>query len=200
MPESEDIAPLDPVDPGESGMVMLGPGNHRVAEFGLSLLLGLFTALSAFPPSGEYFAAWLTIPTFALASIHFLRRSFDPVPRLTMDAEGITDRTSILGGALRIPWSQIRRVSVSWWHNGVQLEVGDLDALQQDAGVRRALGIRLARLVRKETITLDTTLLGISRSELRGRVAAALDRYERESIGLTAEPDRLAEPSRVLER
>lgn len=163
---------------------VLGGADHRVAEFGLGALLAVFALLSAFPPSGAYLLPFVTVPGFALGSLHFLRRAFDSAPRVSIDDHGITDRTSIAGGTLHIPWSQIRRVSSSAWHNGVQLEVADLDDLERRAGWRRRIGIRLARIVGKRTVTVDTTLLGLTKSELAARLTSALHRHERRDLGL----------------
>lgn len=81
-------------------LVVPGTLERRVGEFGVAVLWALFCLMNFFPPSHQALAPWLFGPLGALASLHFMRRAFDRRPRLIVNTEGITDRTSLVGGSL----------------------------------------------------------------------------------------------------
>jgi hypothetical protein len=116
-------------------LVVSGSGERRLFEFGVGVLWALFCLLTFFPPSGHALAPWLTGPLSGLASLHFLKRAFDGRPRLVVDAEGVTDRTALVGGSLFVPWSDIVDVSLEWG-SWVSLVVRDLEVVQRRAAVR----------------------------------------------------------------
>lgn len=176
----------------------IGRADYRFAEFGTAVLMALLSYLGAYPPSGEHFLAWLTVPGFALGSFHFLKRAFDSRPRIVLTEDGIIDRTSFYGGELLIPWAQVRDVRASRLYGGLQVEVTDLNELMESAGPGRRMALNSWRLFGKRTVTLGTTLLGVGKGELRMRIKTARDHYERVTMGLSGEAPGLAPPDEGL--
>lgn len=153
-------------------------------ELGLGALWGLMTLMSLFPPSHEYVASWLMAPFVAVVCLHFGRRAFDRGPRLQIDAEGITDRTSILGGPLRISWDEVAGVSCSRWLNAVEVHLRDPASFKTRLGIGRRVEMLLNRLVGKRSLVLSLTLLGVGKRAVAERAEYALLNAERRELGL----------------
>ena len=156
---------------------------RRLGEFALGLLWALFIPLVLFPPSGITFLRWLMFPIAGLTSLHFLRRAINPSPRLVVDLTGITDRTSIFGKELRIPWEHVHAVTVSKLDGNVYLELKDLRALRKCASPGRRFELFIRRLLGKTAIRIGPTMLGISKRDLGQRIEAAHFQYERAQLG-----------------
>lgn len=171
-----------------------GTMGRRLGELGVGVLWALYCLMILVPPSGQSFYPWLTAPITGLASLHFIRRAFDRRPRLIVDAEGITDRTSILGGALRVPWKDVLSVSVSRLWGTVNLEVRDPARIRREAGLLRRAWMLFERLLGQGEIAVSPTLLGLGRVELKERLDAALLDFERKQLGFTATAARLEGP------
>ncbi len=169
---------------GLEGLSIEGTPGRRVGEGIAAVLAALFALFNFFPPSGDAFAPLLIGPLSLLTCFHLLRRAFDRGPRLVVDAEGIVDRTSIVGGELRIPWEEIKDVATSASWGTVELEVRDPAALQSGAGFWRRTWMWLGRLRGKRTISVNPSLLGLSKGALRDRLAGALLHHERVQLGL----------------
>jgi len=184
---SEDVTP--PHSKDDSTLVVRGTAVRRVGELGLATFFAVFCLMSLFPPSGTALAPWLTVPLSALASLHFLGRSLDGRPRLIVDGTGITDRTSIGGGYLHIPWESVTGVSNSRWGGGsVELHVRNARELGRRAGIARRLWMRLGHLLGKRTVSVTPTLLGLRKGELKETLDEILLRLERTQLGLDQQP------------
>jgi hypothetical protein len=165
--------------------------NRRIGEMGFGAMCGILSLVSAFAPTDGY-PPWFWVPFFSLLSLHFLARGISEGPRLTMDADGILDRTSIVGGPLRILWADVLRVTASRWLPGtVRLEVRDLTPLLARAGLRRRLELWIGKLLGSRTISINTPLLGISSKKLRERLDAELLRFERAQLGFSEDQGEL---------
>ena len=154
----------------------------RVREVALSGALGLLTVMSVFPPSHETTYTWFFVPFFASGSLHFLVRAFDRRARLTVDADGIVERTALIGGPLRIEWQEIVGVSSSHLSDTVELAVRDLAEIKKRAGPSRRFWMLLRRLVGKRTIPVSPALLGLDGEELEARLEMALYRFEHAQV------------------
>lgn len=157
---------------------------RRVGEFCTGLAWSLFLVLTISPPSGASFVPWFTVPLGTLGTFHFLRRAFDSAPRLVVGPEGITDRTSILGKEVFIPWSQVAGVTIGTLGGGVFLQIRDLSALIPKASFGRRIEILFRRLLRRTWIGIAPTMLGIRYKELGRRIESALFESERAELGL----------------
>jgi len=160
---------------------------RRLGEFLFGSFWSLFTLLTLFPPSGDSFLPWLTVPLGALASFHFLKRGFDARPRLVVDSKGVLDRTSVFGRELHVPWQEIREVSVSKLNGVVLLHVRDLRALYSHATLGRRFELWVRRLRGFRSVGIGPTLLGMKHSEIGRRIGDALVDYERAELGLAPE-------------
>jgi hypothetical protein len=161
---------------------------RRLGEFGLGSFWAFFLFSSLFPPSGNYLFPWLTIPFGALASFHFIRRAFDPSPRLIVDSFGVTDRTSFFGRELRVPWEQVTGVSVSKLNGVIEIEVRDLRELNAQASFGRRFELLFRRLRGKKTIGIGPSMLGLRHDEIGRRIDSALLGFERAQLGLSPNP------------
>lgn len=197
---SRSLVPPKPASPEEGGLsagqsfAVSATAERRLGEFGFALVWALAALLQAFPPSGEQFYPWLMIPMSALISLHFLGRSLDPRPRLVIDEGGIVDHTSIAGGDLHIPWAEVLSVSTSGLRGGVELTLRDPKALKAKAGWRRRVDLWLATLVGRRTVSINTTLLGVNRVELKSRIEDALLQFERRALGFDGDSHSAALP------
>jgi hypothetical protein len=162
---------------------------RRVGEFCTGLAWSLFLVFLMVPPSGHSFLPWLTVPLGALGTFHFLRRAFDSAPRLVVNAEGITDRTSLLGKEISIPWNQVAGVTIGRMNGGVFLQIRDLRALIPKASLGRRIEILFRRLFRKNWVRITPTMLGIRYDELGRRIEFALFESERIELGFTPSGD-----------
>ena len=183
MEQDEEFTPFEFSVPGTVG--------RRLGEFGVGLLWALYCLMILFPPSHQTFMPWLTAPLTGLASFHFIRRAFDGRPRLIVDKKGITDRTSIVGGALHVPWEDVLSVSVSRFWGTVDLEVRDLAHVRRRASVLRRAWMLFGRLLGRRAISVSPTLLGLGKMELKERLDAGLLEFERSQLGLPATAARL---------
>jgi hypothetical protein len=162
---------------------------RRVGEFLTGLAWSLFLVFTISPPSGVSFIPWFTVPLGTLGTFHFLRRAFDSAPRLVVSSEGITDRTSILGKEMFIPWSQVAGVTISRVGGGVFLQIRDISALIPGASLGRRIEILFRRLLRRTWVGVAPTMLGIQYKELGRRIELALFESERAELGLTSPTD-----------
>ncbi len=88
------------------------------------------------------------------------------VPLLEWDSEGLTDRTSLIGGDLFVPWSQISSVTTSSLHSGVRLNlVANADCLRS-AGPGRWLQARMNRARGFSGIEISPTFTAIDYTSL----------------------------------
>lgn len=183
-PDSQDLVSAS-AEPA-ARFAIPGSATRRLGKFGMALILALFALMSVVPPSGQALLPWLTAPLSGLAAFHFLRRAFDGRPRLTVDSEGITDRTSLGGGEIHVPWRDVLGVSVSRGLGTVELTVRDPVAVRTSACLARRLWMRLGHMLGKRTITITPTLLGVGKEALRDRLDANLLEFERRELGLRA--------------
>lgn len=147
-----------------------------------------------FPPSGDAFLPWLTIPFSALASIHFFRRAFDSSPRLSADEEGITDRTAFLGREIQIPWEEVNHIAVSKLNGVVEVHVKDLKGLGKHASPGRRVDLWIRRLRGKQNVDIGPTMLGMRHEEIARRLEEALFNFERRKLGLVQSQPEAIEP------
>ena len=165
-----------------------GTAGRRLGEAGLALFFAFFGLIIGFPPSGTPLLPWVLVPILSgLTSLHFLLRVFDRRARLIIDAEGITDRTSIGGGELRIPWAEVLSVSTSGWQSTVELQVRDPSALRQGVGPSRRLWMWLGHVFGKRSVSITPTLLGMNKKKLHESLDDGLLRFERSELGLAAQ-------------
>jgi len=168
-----------------------------VAEFGAGLLWGLFGLMNFFPPSGHALAPWLVGPMSGLASLHFMWRAFDSRPRLIVDAEGVTDRTALVGGPLFVSWSDILDVSVSKRAGTVDLEVRDVAAVRRRAGILRRIWMTMGRAFGMGPVCISPTLLGVRKRDLKEWIEVGLFEFERRDLGMAAGTRRVSGPERL---
>ena len=154
---------------------------RRVREAALGGVFGLLSVTLVSPPSHVTAYRWLSVPLCALFAIHFLVRAFDRRARLTVDADGIVDRTAMIGGPLRVEWQEIVAVTVTRF-GSVELAVRDLAEIGKRAGPARRLWMLLRRLAGKRTIPVNPTLLGLDWKELEARLEMALYRFEHAQV------------------
>ena len=65
------------------------------------------------------------------------------MPLLEWDSEGITDRTSLIGGGLFVPWSDISSVSTNSLHSGIRLNFVPNAQSASSSGAGRWLQARI---------------------------------------------------------
>jgi len=165
--------------------------NRRIVELGFGAICGLLALVYAFAPADEGYPRWLLVPVFSLLSLDLLARGIDERPRLTIDADGILDRTSIAQGHLRILWADILSVEASRFPGFLHLKVRDAKALRARAGLRRRLGMWIGTLFGNSSVSISTTLLAVSRVQLKERLEVELLRFERAQLGFSEDQGEL---------
>lgn len=160
---------------------------RRVGEFALGLGWAAYIPLVLFPFSWPVYLKLFFLPIATLSSFHFFRRALDPAPRILVDSFGIADRTSIFGKELRIPWQNVYTVEISKLNGNVLLHLRDLQDLKAGASLGRRVELFFRRLLGKNTIRINPTLLGIRQADLGREIQSAHLRYERAEIGLASQ-------------
>lgn len=110
-----------------------------------------------------------------------------------MDADGILDldRSSVVWGPLRIQWADILSVRVPRMPGRVHLDLRDARAFRARVGIRRRLEMGIVRLFGYRGVTISTSLLEVNREQLKERVDAGLQRFERAQLGMSGDRARL---------
>lgn len=165
---------------------------QRLAEFAVGLSWALYIPFVILPLDSLIPVRLFMLTIAGLSSFHFIRRASDSSPRLLVDSAGITDRTSIFGRELRIPWELVHAVTVP--PDGYcDLEIRDLRALRKHASPGRRFEISVRRLLGKTKMRIGTILVGVDRHHLGRRIEKAYFQFERSQLGLslshTTNPD-----------
>lgn len=155
---------------------------RRLGELGIgALFAAITTGMIVGPaPSPSMRRAFVTF--CGLGAVHFLGRALDRRPRLVLDGEGVTDRTSMIGGALRVEWSEVTGVATLGLSDTVRLQVRDWKTLRRRAGPVRRLWMWITRLLGRDSIAISPAFLGMNQRELGRRVEDALFRFERAQV------------------
>ena len=112
-----------------------------------------------------------------LGGIHMLRRAMGAAPRLEWDDDALIDRTSILGGELRIPWRDIRDVTTRARDSGVQIEFEDRPSFTETMSPGRRIQFALNRLRGIRGLLINPSFLRIDHR----RLGSALEQVMLES-------------------
>jgi hypothetical protein len=156
---------------------------RRIGEAALAGMFGVWGVIWLSPPSHDFIGyRWFFVPFFGLMSLHFLVRAFDRRPRLTVDEDGVTDRTALLLGPLRLGWEDIADITTRQLADRVGIVVRDLDDMKKRLGTTRRVWIWLRRLMGQRTISITPTLLGMSTQELESGLRAGLYDFERRRL------------------
>jgi hypothetical protein len=99
--------------------------DQRSGELAFGGVLGLLGLLWLYPEPQFAVYQWFFLPFCTLGSLNFVLRAFDPRPRLTVDAEGITDRWALLLGSMRLGWDEVVDVTSRKLHGGLLQASGD---------------------------------------------------------------------------
>lgn len=181
--------------PGETDFTIPATTGRRIGELAFGAAMGVESLLWLSLPSHVPTYPWLFVPFFALLSVHFVVRAFDPRPRLTVDADGITDRTALILGPLRIPWEDVVDISTPQLTGSVEIAVRESAEIEKKAGPVRRLWMSVRRLAGRRTISIKPTFLGLKRHELEGRLKAALYEFEHAQIVQAREHVRASDSS-----
>jgi hypothetical protein len=165
--------------------------NRRMGELALGAMSGIVALVYAFGPPHERYPLWLTVPVFLILCLDLLARGIDERPRLTMDADGIVDRSSVVWGPLRIQWADVLSVMLPRMPGTVRLELRDPRAFRARVGIRRRIEMWIMRLFGYRGVTISTSLLEVNREQLKERIDRGLQRFERSQLGLSGDRARL---------
>jgi hypothetical protein len=198
--ESVDIAARSQKPPPETDFIVHATTGRRLSElaFGAAMAVESLLWLSLPPQVPTY--PWLFVPFFALLSIHFLLRALDPRPRLAVDADGITDRTALILGPLRIAWEDVVDISTPQLTGSVEIAVRELGEIKRRVGPVRRLWMSLRRLAGTTTISIKPTFLGLKRHELESCLKTALNEFEHAQITRTREHVRNIDSGQTAQR
>jgi len=191
--QSVDMAARNQKPPSSTDFIVHATTRRRVGEFAFGAAIAVQSLLwLSLPPQVPTYP-WLFVPCFAVLSVHFLVRAFDSRPRLTVDANGITDRTALIIGPLRIAWEDVVDISTPQLTGSVEIAVREWGEIKKRAGPVRRLWMSLRRLVGTRTISIRPTFLGLKRHELESRLKAALYEFEHAQIVRASETVRRVE-------
>ena len=161
----------------------------RWAEFGAAAVFLLYFVLSLFDPVGSGLSRWLLTGAMGFNGFFFLRRALDRRPRLLLDAEGITDRTSVSGSTLFIPWSEVEDVHSTIGKRGyLEVRVRDLDQTRRRTGWVRRSWLGLRRLMGKRSVSIFIGMLGVEKKDLSRMLEDGMIASERKELGFSGDP------------
>jgi len=113
------------------------------------------------------------------------------VPLLEWDSEGITDRTSLIGGDLFVPWSQISSVSTTSLHSGIRLNFVPNAESASSSGAGRWLQARINQFRGFSGIEISPSFMAIDYRALGQTIDEMVTQYQ---VGEVAESRSLPEP------
>ena len=177
----------------ETDFIVHATTRRRVGEFAFGAAMAVESLLWLSLPSQVPTYPWLFVPFFTLMSVHFVVRAFDSRPRLTVDANGITDRTASIIGSLRIAWEDVVDISTPQLTGSVEIAVREWEEIKKSVGPIRKLWMSMRRLAGARTISIKPTFLGMKRHELESRLKAALYEFEHAQIAQALEKVRRVE-------
>ena len=158
----------------------------RWGEFGAAAFFLSYFVLALFDPVGAGLIRWLLTGAMGFNGLFFLRRALDSRPRLILDEGGITDRTSLSGSALFIPWAEVEAVQPTIGKKMVEVRVRDLDQTRRRAGWFRRRWLGLRRLWGKRTVSIFLGMLGVEKEDLSGMIEDGMLAHERRELGFSA--------------
>lgn len=156
---------------------------RRWHEFGAAAFFLFYFVLTLVDPVGSGLIRWLLSGAMGFNGFFFLRRALDPRPRLIIDWEGITDRTSLTGSTLFIPWSEVEAVQPTIGKKMVEVRVRDLDETRRRTGWFRRSWLGLRRLWGKRTVSIFLGVLGLEKEELSKTIDVGMIASERKQLG-----------------
>ncbi|MGD2122993.1 MAG: hypothetical protein PVJ76_14665 [Gemmatimonadota bacterium] len=160
----------------------------RWGELGAAAFFLFYFALTLLDPVGSGLLRWLLTGAMGFNGFFFLRRGLDPRPRLLVDAEGITDRTSFSGSTLFIPWTEVEAVQPTIGKKMLEVRVRDLDQTRRRAGWVRRVWLGIRRLWGKKTIPIFIGMLGVEKDQITDLIENGMVAQERKELGFSAAP------------
>ena len=175
----------DPVDVLQELRPTLGSRAIDLVVSGVMLLLAWSMI---FPLSGGTTAFSLFLAGFfTLGGVHYLRRTVSGKPRLEWDEERLIDRTSMIGGDLEIPWSDVQEISVSKVNGGIHLHFIDHPSVDRGMGLGRRIQRVILRLRGIPGLEINPSFLSVDYRVLGATLERLLLDFELRRV--TALPD-----------
>ena len=160
----------------------------RWAEFGTAAFFLFYFALSLFDPVGSGLLRWFLTGAMGFNGFFFARRALDARPRLILDERGITDRTSLSGSTLLIPWDEIEAVQPTFGKKMLEVRVRDMNQIRGRTGFLRRSWLGFRRLMGKRTVSVFLGTLGVQREDLNRMIEDGMLARERRELGFSADP------------
>ena len=175
----------------------LKPGRwYRVRNILGGVAWGFVAWMVLDPPSG--YVSWISLLPLALSvssSLHLFRRALSRKPVLEWDEEGLTDRSSVLGDELFIPWSDIESVRPNRMNGTVRLEFVDDPAHRRGLGVGRRIQRGIHRILGISGLPISATATGVKYLQLSDVLEDRLLAYETRQLTQPGEAGPLKDPA-----